>query len=108
MGKSYKKPHKIISGSKDPELFFGVVGAVGADLDVLCKVLEDHLSRVNYSSKIIHVIEQIHQFQKWKSLPEKPLEDRYTSHISAGDSFREAFDGGRTGQTVYRGCSGEI
>ena len=89
MGKSYKKPHKIISGSKDPELFFG---AVGADLDVLCKALEDHLTRVSYSSKIIHVIEQIHQFQKWKSLPEKPLEDRYTSHISAGDNFREAFE----------------
>lgn len=92
MEKSYKKPHKIISGSKDPELFFGVVGAVGADLDVLCKALEDHLTRVSYSSKIIHVIEQIHQFQKWKSLPEKPLEDRYTSHISAGDNFREAFE----------------
>jgi len=90
-----KKPTRTIPiqrEPKHPELFFGIVGAVGTDLDALCKAVEEHLARVHYSSKVIHIIEEIHQFQKWKSLPEKPLEERYKSHIQAGDEFREAFE----------------
>ncbi len=65
---------------------------MGVDLDGLCKALAESLSQVSYQYKPIHVIEQIHLFERWKTLPEKPLEDRYKSHIRAGDEFREAFE----------------
>lgn len=76
---------------KEPELFIGLVGAVGTDLDFVCNVLKAALSQVHYSFEPIHVIEKIHLFDRWKNLPEKPLEDRYRTHIKAGDEFREAF-----------------
>lgn len=81
----------IVSQAKDPELFIGLVGAVGAELNFLCSALKEALAHVRYSFTEIHVIEEIHHFARWKSLPEEPLENRYKSHIAAGDEFREAF-----------------
>jgi deoxycytidylate deaminase len=86
------RPLSVRSGPKDPEIFIGLVGAVGADLEVVCRALDRNLTRVHYSCKLIHVIESIHEFRRWKTLPEEPLEARYTSHIQAGDQFREAFE----------------
>ncbi|BFU89254.1 MAG: cytidine deaminase [Nitrospira sp.] len=80
-----------LSQSKDPELFIGLVGAVGTDLNFLCTSLKESLAHVNYRFEEIHIIEQIHLFKKWQSLPEKPLEGRYKAHIAAGDDFRETF-----------------
>jgi deoxycytidylate deaminase len=91
MPSSNTKSPKPISNSKDPELFIGLVGAVGADLETLCSALKDSFSQVHYTFKEIHVIEKIHLFKRWGSLPEKPLETRYRTHIAAGDEFREAF-----------------
>src|SRR5690349_4266477 len=70
-----------VSQAKDPELFIGLVGAVGADLNLLCSALQEALAHVRYSFSEIHVIEKIHHFARWKALPEEPLEIRYKSHI---------------------------
>lgn len=89
--KSSKKKSAQTTNSKDPELFIGLVGAVGTDLNFLCALLKESLAHVNYKFEEIHIIEQIHLFKKWQYLPEKPLEARYKEHIAAGDDFRETF-----------------
>jgi cytidine deaminase len=91
MALHHKGASKVSTASKDPELFIGIVGAIGSDLNLLCSALKESFSHVFYKFTEIHVIEQIHLFARWKTLPEKPLEDRYRSHIAAGDQFREAF-----------------
>ena len=91
MALHHKGTSRTTTASKDPELIIGIVGAVGTDLNLLCSALKESFSQVHYQFKEIHVIEQIHLFSKWKSLPEKPLEQRYRSHIAAGDEFRETF-----------------
>jgi cytidine deaminase len=86
-----KKKKTVEANSKDPELFIGLVGAVGADRAFLSTSLKESLAHVRYAFEEIHIIEQTHLIKKWQSLPEKPLEDRYKTHIAAGDEFRETF-----------------
>jgi cytidine deaminase len=76
---------------RGPELFIDLVGPVGINLKALSQTLEEAFSQVKYETKTLHIIENIHLFQRWKDLPEDKVEERYTSHIKAGDEFREAF-----------------
>ena len=79
------QPSKQMEG---PELFIGMVGAIGTDVDLVTKILEDSLAEVGYGFHQSHIIELIHEIEKWKDLPHSPLEDRYTRHMDAGDEFR--------------------
>jgi len=76
-----------------PELFIGLVGAVGTDLARVAQTLTNSLLRVDYSCRTIRLIELLHE-TKWAStLVEQPLYERYMSHMDAGDSFREKVGG---------------
>jgi len=71
-----------------PELFFGLVAPVGSDLSRLTEELEHALTTVGYHSRPIHLIEQIHEIDKWKDLPETPLDVRIHKHMDAGNEYR--------------------
>ena len=74
--------------SDGPELFFGLVGAVGADLKAVAEALQTELREVGYNSHIIRVIKELRFIEQYKNLPDDPLNERYKAHMDAGDDFR--------------------
>ena len=49
----------ILSDGSGPVIFFGLVGAVGTDLDLAVNTLQDSLRNANYASRVIKVIDQL-------------------------------------------------
>lgn len=78
--------------NQGPELFFGLVGAVGADLETVAEILQRALEKVAYSSRIIRVIKELHQIHGYDNLPVSPLQERYRADMDAGDEFRQKLD----------------
>lgn len=72
-----------------PELFFGLVSPVGANLELASKVLAEELDRANYSSYQIRISELIRNIKPYDSLVLSPEDDRINAHMDAGTSIRE-------------------
>jgi cytidine deaminase len=77
-----------------PELFFGLVAPVGSELSRVTEDLERALGEVGYKTETIHIIEQIHELDRWKDLPESPLDVRIHKHMDAGNELRRLTDRG--------------
>lgn len=77
-----------------PELFLALVAAVGTDLDRVTTVLKNCLSEMNYDSKVIRLSSLLHQFQRWRTLPIKPLDLQIDRHMTAGNEIREIMKNG--------------
>ncbi|HXT66502.1 MAG TPA: anti-phage dCTP deaminase [Nitrospiraceae bacterium] len=81
----------LTSSGSGPEVFFGLVGAVGTDLDLAINALQDSLRNVNYKNIVVKVIDQLLAFKKYSSRLDKPsIYDRYVGRMNAGDDFRKA------------------
>lgn len=78
----------------DPELFIGLALATGTDITVVTKTLEDELKEYKYQCESIHLIEVLHQIEKWRTVPERPIDDRIESHMNAGNEFRTILERG--------------
>jgi deoxycytidylate deaminase len=96
-------PPDIISKSGNPELFIGLTSAAGTDLSVVVKSLEEQLNEFKYRFQCTHLIEVLHQIEKWKALPESPIDDRIRTHMDAGNQFR--IDIGHDGAIALLGIS---
>jgi cytidine deaminase len=79
-----------------PELFIGLVGAVGTDLELVVRVLTDSLAKVGYSTKrtrssetSIRLAKLLRNIQKYKGLKTTPVDVYTDEHMSAGDDFRK-------------------
>jgi cytidine deaminase len=81
------------AGSK-PELFFGLVAPVGSELSTFTEDLQHALEEVGYKTETIHIIEQIHELERWKDLPESPLDLRIGKHMDAGNDLRRLTERG--------------
>ena len=80
-----KKSEDKISG---PELFIGLVGAVGTDLELVSSALQDSLSEVNYKFQTIQLSKLLHEIDEWKNLSSSLHEDqRYHKHMDAGNEL---------------------
>lgn len=77
-----------------PELFFGLVAPVGSDLSRVTEDLARALAGVVYRSHTIHLIELIHELEKWKEVPEDPLDVRIGKHMDAGNELRRVMGTG--------------
>jgi cytidine deaminase len=75
-----------------PELFFGLVAPVGSDLSRVTDELTEALADAGYQAKTIHLIEQIHELEKWKDIDEHPLDVRIEKHMDAGNELRQLLD----------------
>jgi len=75
-----------------PELFFGLVGAVGTDLDKVVSALSKALSEADYQTKSIRLSEMLRAIDKYKNLPTKYADERIDKHMTAGDEFREIME----------------
>lgn len=91
------------ASSEKPELFVGLVGAVGADLDLICKIFTDSLVEYDYTCREIHVSHLLHsivadsnappqlvkKLRAWKRLPRLQFFEEYVNqHMDAGNLFR--------------------
>ena len=75
-------------GPIGPELIIALSGAVGTDTDRIAESLKSELETFAYKAEIIHLIEQLHQIDKWRSRPEDKVDERYASYMDAGNEFR--------------------
>jgi len=70
------------------ELVIGIVGAVGSKLSLVQEKLVASLNEMRYQAQPVHLIELLHEIDKWEVLTEDPEEDRIEQHMNAGDEFR--------------------
>jgi cytidine deaminase len=71
-----------------PELIIALSCAVGTDTARISEILKTELSAFSYKAETIHLIEQLHQIDRWQSLPDSTVDERYKSHMDAGNEFR--------------------
>jgi cytidine deaminase len=72
-----------------PELFFGLVGAVGTDLDKVISALSKALSTAEYRTETIRLSELLRAVEKYKDLPTRYADEYIRKHMEAGDEFRK-------------------
>jgi cytidine deaminase len=72
-----------------PELFFGLVGAVGTDLDRVVSALSKALNTAEYKAETIRLSELLRAIDKYKDLPTRYTDEYILKHMGAGDEFRK-------------------
>src|SRR5579859_5908293 len=75
--------------SPGPELFIGLVGAVGTELDRVIHILQQALNNVNYGSEVIRLASLLRAIPRYSGLPTKNIDEYTDSHMTAGDEFRK-------------------
>ena len=75
-----------------PELFFGIVAAVGTDLEFVEKAIRAALVEAGYQRTTIRLSELLDEIQRPAPLRRKPLDVRYLDYMDAGDDLRERTD----------------
>ena len=76
---------------KGPELFFGLVGAVGTDLRAIQNILSRELSAVGYLPHDIRLSSLLKECSKYSHLEKidtSPEHIRIRAYMDAGDDFR--------------------
>jgi deoxycytidylate deaminase len=92
----------------NPELVFGVVGAIGTDIDEVTTVLVDELSRVGYEAHLIHVSRLMYKIDRYRGLEKRRFSseyDRIDAHMTAGSGLRKAV---QRGDALALMCVAEI
>ncbi len=70
-------------------MFFGLIGAVGTDLDPVQEALAQSLSYVGYGARVFVLSSILREFQRWKDLPTEPLDSHIREHMNAGTQLRK-------------------
>jgi cytidine deaminase len=73
------------------ELFFGIVGYLGNDLDGIIKQLEKILKKFNFKTNIIVLSELLKQFKEYQVYHEKE-DERLNFFMNAGDEVRKKME----------------
>jgi deoxycytidylate deaminase len=76
-----------------PEIFLGLVGAVGTDLRSIGQYLMEELHRVGYAADIIRLSDLMldtDRFADLRRLSDGPEDERIDQLMNAGDKFRKA------------------
>jgi deoxycytidylate deaminase len=78
-----------------PELFFGFVAPIGADIGDTLKSFKSYLEAKKYDVLEIKVTEIFHAFAVYhepeSALVKRPLQNRYETHIAYGNQLRATF-----------------
>ena len=72
-----------------PELFFGLVGAVGTELGLVESILSRELENLNYQVHSIRAIHLLKEFEKWRTIPTVPADEYIRRSMDAGNDFRK-------------------
>lgn len=89
--KNSKYARRNADPQTQPELVFGLVGPMGADLAVVAAHLKDALSRVRYDSDILRLSRFMREIKAdpWSKLKDGPLDDEIKAHIAGGNTLRQ-------------------
>jgi cytidine deaminase len=85
---SFPEPLEPIEG---PELVFGLVGAIGTDIDQVAEVLSEALRRVDYKPQVIRVSSLLHQLPRYQALAAETFESHFEKtreYMRAGSELR--------------------
>jgi deoxycytidylate deaminase len=77
------------SSFPDPELFIGLVFAVGTDHNLISRILEESLRELGYQTENVRLVSHLRAFPKFRNLPTNPVDDYIRSHQKAGNWLRE-------------------
>ncbi len=72
-----------------PELFIGLVAAVGTDHTLLTEILEDALHTFGYQTRVIRLAQLLHAYQRYRKIPREPVDLYIRQHQKAGNEFRQ-------------------
>jgi cytidine deaminase len=72
-----------------PELFIGLVAAVGIDHGLLCSIVDETLAGFQYRTEPVRLASLLHSIPTFKSLPTTPVDAYIAEHQQAGNKFRE-------------------
>lgn len=70
-----------------PELVFGLVGALGSDLDLIERCLRDALEKVSYTTQAIRISTLLDALPHGVELHATPEEERLHSYMTAGNAL---------------------
>src|ERR1700731_2183643 len=70
-----------------PEIFIGLVGAVGTELDRV-GIISQSLEKFGYSTSSIRLASLLRALPRYKKLPTRNIDEYIDSHMTAGDDFR--------------------
>ncbi|GFO61676.1 cytidine deaminase [Geomonas silvestris] len=89
---SDKHLHKL----RDSEIFIGLVGAVGTDLELVSCILEEELRKFNYGSERVVISQLISDLPRWHAEVASFADagDRIEKLMDLGDTIREEVNGG--------------
>jgi hypothetical protein len=88
-GHKLRKVEYKLPQAKGPELFVGIAGPIGTDLDTLCTLFSESLrAAVGYTSSVVRLIDLVREMEPWRDLPREPIEQYYHRAMTAGDEFR--------------------
>src|SRR3954463_15999946 len=85
---------KTEQGDQGPEIFIGLVGAVGTDLGMVTEAISAALDEVAYRTEVIRLSALLNELDWDRDLPNKPLDEHISKHMDAGDELRETWDRG--------------
>lgn len=92
------KPAPRPKGSESgPELFFGLIGAVGSDLKTTSNQLQEELRAVGYipvEVRLSHLMSELKGYGHLKRHNDRPEDERIDAHMEAGNSIRKKVDHG--------------
>ena len=78
---------------RKPDLVFGIVGAVGTDLDLVVDYLGDLLKKANYKRETIQLSDFLNHIKGLKTQLESDYEEkRIDTHMTAGNELRRRLD----------------
>ena len=87
----------VLSQIKGPELFIGLVGAVGTNLRVIVELLTEELKKVAYHPHEVHLsslLAGLPKFSHLAALKNGPEDERIDAHMAAGDEQRRTMNSG--------------
>lgn len=78
--------------TRSPELVFGLVGAIGAQLKLAAKELGDALHAVGYKAVELNLLELVASRPEWRLKPTRKLDEEMHEKMDCGNRCREKLD----------------
>ena len=79
-----------------PEIYIGLVGAVGTDLDAVTQAVEKALAHVDYQPTLVKLSDLLDEVEPssiddWPNLSDASFDGRISTRMTAGDLFESAW-----------------
>jgi deoxycytidylate deaminase len=84
-----RRDSRLSRDADKPEIFIGLVGAVGTELERVGGIISQSVEKFGYSTSSIRLASLLRALPRYKKLPTRNVDEYIDSHMTAGDDFRE-------------------